>query len=269
VPDDIWDRYREFCAAEPDEAYHSPIAYLAFQRRYLARLTEPIHAFCLEGNTPNPLLTNQYKRDLVERWIFKDHVKQRFEYARIFQGRLMELIFAVWLFQEGWEIEGLEALGSSVDVEAKSQLRPSFSFEVKHLGQDEVLFDLGLQALRAGGVAVASIPVYSPIDYLTYRVFEAARQLDTSPNRKVVVAVLAEYETYFARPLKEGWIDWQAPRFFRKEGDISDFLEKQYAGNPSLDSDMPQYLSRLDQIWFFDKSGPLAIRRRRIEDLKH
>lgn len=268
VPDDIWDAYRQFCESESDKAFHAPIAYLAFQQRYLAALTGPIHAYCLDGHEPSAALTAQYRNDLAERWMFRDDARQRFENARIFQGRLAELSFADWLEHEDWNIDALEAKGANVDVEATSSDGIATSFEVKHLGQDAVLFDLGIKALQSNGVSVGYIPVYSPVDYMLYRVYEAARQLGSVANRKIVVVILSKFDVYFELPLKEGWIDWKAPQFLRKDGDIDEFLAARYAENPALDEDMKQYISRLDEIWFFDEPSPLSPRRRRIEQLR-
>ena len=78
IPDGVWPRYKSFCSADPDQAHHAPVAYLAFQRRHLARLTGPIHLFCLKDDAPHPSLTKQYRNDLVERWMFQEEVKQRF-----------------------------------------------------------------------------------------------------------------------------------------------------------------------------------------------
>ena len=80
--------------------------------------------------------------------MFKENSKQRFQRARVFQGRLNELLFAQWLEREGWSIEGLEAHGADVDVDARSSKEISCSFEVKHLGQDEVSFNLGVQFFK-------------------------------------------------------------------------------------------------------------------------
>lgn len=120
VPDDCWSDYKRFCESEPDEAFHTPIAYLAFQQRRLARVTGPVHAYCLDGNEPHSALTKQYQKDLGERWMFAEGSKQRFERARVLQGRLSELVFARWLEREAWNIEGLEAHGTDIDVDARS-----------------------------------------------------------------------------------------------------------------------------------------------------
>jgi hypothetical protein len=39
IPDSMWLEYEAFCSADPDDACHASIAYLAFKRRHLARLT--------------------------------------------------------------------------------------------------------------------------------------------------------------------------------------------------------------------------------------
>ena len=267
IPDGVWPEYHDFCSADPDEAHHAPVAYLAFKRRHLARLTKPIHLFCLKENAPHASLTKQYRNDLAERWMFEEDVKQRFRHTSMFQGRLAELLFAAWLRQEGWRIGTLEALGGVADVVATCPLGRSFTFEVKFIGQDQVLFDLGINALGSGGAASAWIPVYSPIDYLLFRAFEAARQLRRSPNPKIVVMVLSDYETYFGMALSDGWINWRNTRFFRREADIENFLADKYHAIPNLDCEIRKYISQIDQIWFYDMSDGLMISRRKICEL--
>jgi len=255
IPDDIWDNYKLFCESEPDEAFHAPITYLAFQRRYLAALTGPIHTYCLDGGKPNSALTKQYKKDLVERWMFGETTDQRFEYHRMFQGRLFELIFAQWLDHEGWSIHGLEARGADVDVEAMTRRGDSYSFEVKHIGKDKCLFDLELEALQTNRKSAGSISVYSPVDYMLYRIYEAACQLKKATNQKVVVVILSDFDIYYEHKIKKGWIDWKAPRFFKIGADIIAFLEDKYKKNPTLDDDLERYISQIDEIWFFSKEN--------------
>lgn len=262
IPDDIWDEYKQSCQSVPDEAFHRPIAYLAFQRGCLASLTGPIHKYCLDGSEPKATLRPQYKQDLVEKWIFQDTKDERFKKSRMFEGHLAELIFAQWLEQEGWNINGLEAHGENVDVLATPTNGDSCSFEIKHLGQEEILFDLGVEALQTNGTSAGFISVYSPVDYMLYRIYEAARQLEKVPNRKIVVMILTDFDIYYERPIQEEWIDWKAPVFFRRDNDITAFLDAKYKENPSLNNDMKHYISQIDEIWFFDKERPLTIRLR-------
>jgi hypothetical protein len=178
-----------------------------------------------------------------------------------------ELLFAVWLHHEGWRIDGLEALGASTDVVATDWNGKSFVFEIKYLGQGEILFLLSVQALGEDGVSFGYIPVYSPLDYMLFRIFEAAKKLASLPRPRVVVMILSEYEAYFEIPLAEHWIDWRNPKFFRKEIDIEEFLREQYASNPKLDHEIKYYISQVDQIWFYEIEHGLTIKRRRIEKM--
>jgi hypothetical protein len=66
IPDRVWSEYEAFCCADPDHAFHAPIAYLAFKERYLATLTDSVHLFCLDNGNSHPSLTSQYRKDLVE-----------------------------------------------------------------------------------------------------------------------------------------------------------------------------------------------------------
>lgn len=267
IPDDIWNEYQNFCAEPSDEALHAPITYLAYKRKHLARLTGPVHQLLFNENELNPRLAKPYKSDLVERWMFQNDIDQRFKKASIFQGKLYELVFAHFLTRKRWRVESLEALGGSADVKATSPDGHLFSFEVKHIGTDNVLFELGVKALSEDGVSCGYTPVYSPVDYLIYRVYEAAKQLDGSKDQKVIVIVLDEYQTYFERPLKEGWIDWRNPKFLRQDQDIDPFLDEKYAKNPNLDDDVKKHISKVHQIWFYSASEPLVIRRQQVEIL--
>lgn len=268
VPDDYWSDYRQFCEIEPDKAFHAPITYLAFQNGHLGRITAPIHTYCLDGGELHSALTKQYKMDLAERWMFKEDLKERFKRVRGFQGRLNELLFAQWLEGNSWNIGGLEAHGANVDAVASSTGGTLCSFEVKHIGQDEVSFDLGVEAFQGNGVSVGRLPVYSPVDYMLYRVFEAARQLADKHNRRVVVMILSNYDRFYKLPIKEGWVDWKEPKFLRMDKDIDEFLEAKYIENPGLNDDLKRYISLLDEIWFFDNHAPFTMRRRKVLELR-
>jgi hypothetical protein len=264
VPDDLWETYQEFCCNEPDEAYHTPYFYNAFKHGYLSRLTEPIHRHCLEIDKPHPRLRKQYRKDLAERWLTKDTTKDQFKHARRFKGRLVELMFASWLNEAGWTLLNMEAYDDRAhDVDARSNNGVEYSFEVKDIGQDEMDHDLLVKALCSSGVSVESEPVTSPMNYLLFRVFEAARQLACSSRHKVVVAVLFDFEHRFGCPLKEGWIDWRNPSFLRRDSAIDDFLEEKYKKIPNLDEEVRRYVSGIDQIWIFDSDEPFVLRKQK------
>ena len=79
--------------------------------------------------------------------------------------------------------------------------------------------------------------------------------------------ILSDFDLYYKRPIDAGWIDWKAPKFLRKDGEIAQFLEAKYIENPSLNDDLKSYISQLDEIWFFDNHEPFTIRRRKVLEL--
>jgi len=141
VPEELFNEFEKEFLNPLDNASHRPHTFLAFERGHLFRMTSPIHHFVLEGNTPHHKLTTQYRNDLQETWFFKkkDEI-ERHQKARIFQGRLYELICAEWLEQQGWEISNLEALGGGSDIEGKNSNGLRSIVEVKYFGQHDDIF---------------------------------------------------------------------------------------------------------------------------------
>jgi hypothetical protein len=267
VPFDLTDKYADFLVEPTDSAHHAPVGYLAFRRGHLARLTGPIHEFCLNGPHIRPSLTSQYRKDLAETWILASDVQKRFERARIFKGRLAELLFAAHLIESGWRIRDLEAWGSGVDIEACVAEEVTM-FEVKHLGVDQITFDLTCAALESGGAAVNSIGVYSPVDYLVFRVYQGARQLLNKPQPKIVAVILDDYAQNYEIPLRENWVDWNAPGFFRREADIEPLLKREFAKNPKLIEELGPTISTLSEIWFMEQHSPFLLKTRKVVQLR-
>jgi hypothetical protein len=265
IPDQIWPEYERWCSCDPDEALHRPIAYLAFEAGYLPTLTEPIHQFCLRDGIPHPLLTKQYRSDLVEHWMCAVDYKERFRLARIFQGRLWELVFAFWLQQDGWKVNTLEALGGAADVVATCLSGNSFAFEVKYIGKAKAMFDLEVNALR-GERCIGHFSPYESVDILLSRVYKASKQLAVDGAGKIVAVILDEYVRRFQIPVSEGWINWKDPRFFCNYSNIRSILGEKHPVN--WRDDMKHCASQLDQIWFFDITHGMTLRRQRIESVR-
>jgi hypothetical protein len=94
----------------------------------------------------------------------------------MFLGRLAELQFAEWLEELGWKIVGLEALRTGSDIEAETHDAVRGGFEVKLIGTEDTDFKLILQSL-AGKIVADSVSPYAAVNYLLFRVYEAAKQL--------------------------------------------------------------------------------------------
>lgn len=257
IPNSLWPDYQRFYLGKPDEARHTCITWLAFRRCLLPRITSPIHRFILEGNVLRLSVIQQYLSDLPERWFLKPDVMSRYEAARRYQGRLAELRFALWLEQQCWSISQLEAYGGQFDIEAKSPEGGEVVIEVKFLGQEKGSFISDVQAIQ-NRVSSSWNSLYSPLDYLLYRIYEAAIKLNTSSHRRIAVAILSRFGDYSLQ-LEEGWIDWKNPRFFRADNDIKPFLDDRLIKNPNLKRELPVELRKLNNIWILSDSTEFSL----------
>lgn len=248
IPQRDWINYRDFCLAERDEAQHQPIMWLAYRRGYLGNFTRPIHQFILEGKPETNTITKKYKGDLAERWFLKGCFLERYRASRIFEGRVAELRFTLWLRQNGWEISSLEAYGGQFDIEAQSPKATQTLFEVKYLATEEYRFLIDVQALKNGGVSVGCASLYSPLDYLLCRAYEAANQLDGAGPARIATLILKDYSV-FNLQLEDHWIHWDNPSLFKKDQDIQPFLDKFRKKYPNFEDDMVSRFKSLSQIW--------------------
>ena len=189
----------------------------------------------------------QYISDLRENWVLEDDYISRFKKARIYQSRLVELDVARWLETQHWQISNLEMYGGKFDIEGSDNDHIPTTFEVKFLAQREALFELNRTSFMN---SVAGRPgVYSPMDYLLFRLYEAARQLQSTHTNRIAIAVVSDYDVSYKIPLSEGWIDWNNPSFLKRDPEILQFLQKEYEKNENLDTDIIKLLTGLSEIW--------------------
>lgn len=259
IPDNTLTRHRAFTESAPDAANHSSVPFLAFCNGYLAQFTAPLHRFVLDESVHKGRVTQQYSTDLCEKWMFEQDELSRFIKSRSFVARWMELRFALWLESMRWTIRNLELYGANVDIDALSPQQLTVAFEVKYLAPREEVFEFALESFA--NPLVARLSLYSPVDYLLYRVYEAARQLRNSAQCKIVVAIVSDYSLSFKIPLSEGWIDWRQPTFLRRDSEVAAFLEKKLAGNPHLENDVRNCIRTLGEIWIFRRTDELSLRR--------
>ena len=252
VPDSILDQHRSFDESSKDEALHRSVPVLAIQRGLLGSLTLPLHRLMLDDQTIRSNVTSQYLSDFTEKWLFADDHVERYKRHRIFRSRWIELCFATWLLDNGWELEGLEAYDGPFDVEASESEASHTAFEVKYLAEREASFEIGVAAaVSPDRVAAGYLSVYSPIDYLLFRLFQAAKQLEQSPNRKIAVIITEDYKLSFRIPLSDSWVDWTDPKLFLKDNEIIPFIEAKKQQIPDLESEITRRIQSLDEIWIF------------------
>ncbi len=214
IPDKGWAEFQNHARAEFDEAFHQYITLLAFRREYLYRITKPIHNFLLAGDEINSKCIKQYRMDLRERWMLKETSDDRHSRYRIFVGKLVELLFAQWLEERGWQILNLEAWGGENDIDAVSPNRTPSAIEIKYIGMSTLKFEAILDSLK-NRPSLVNINPYFAANYLWFRIFEAAQQLRKSTNQNYVVIVIEDWNEFdFAL---ENFIDWNDPIFFETE----------------------------------------------------
>ena len=263
IPDHNWSSYAESCLSAPDEAHHRPISWLAFRRGCLANLTGPVHQILLEGKPATTEVSNQYKSDLMEKWIFASDYRERFKSSRRFLGRLAELRFATLLANEGWDLLSLEAYGGKIDVRGRSPLGIPSNFEVKFLAREESRNELTVEALRSDGISSGFLSIYSQIDYLLCIIYEASCQLvRQAPDGAMIAALILEDYSAFDIQLNDpSWIEWSRPTLFRKDSQILPFLERFEEKNPCFEENLKIAFDQLAEIWILDFRWDFEIER--------
>jgi len=103
--------------------------------------------------------------------------------------------------------------------------------------------------------------MYSPLDYLLFRLYEAARQLQNTHTNRIAVAIVSDYDVSYKIPLSEKWIDWESPSFLKRDPEIHAFLSAQYVSNPNLDADLKTLIAGLNEIWILRYKGPFDLER--------
>jgi hypothetical protein len=229
LPDDTWPSFLETAREPHDPALHRSILLLAFERGHLGRVTSPLHRYLFVDGHPRSELRKEYARALRERWILESDLLKRHREARRFMGRLVELQCAEWLEANSWRIRELEALREGPDIEAEGELHGHTAFEVKYLGQEDSDFEAVVESL-AGKPSVQTGDLYGAVNYLVFRVYQAAKQLQEVKARRAVLFVVNALTWHtVALQLEHKWIDWTKPRFYEAEASKRwrEFLETQ------------------------------------------
>jgi hypothetical protein len=249
LPEPIWAQFLDWHSLPDDVANHASVALLAFRRGQLSRITGPIHRFLVSSGGIRPDVRAQYVQDLKEKWMFQNEPHERNRLYRTFRGRLVELQFASFLESESHTIARLEATGKGPDIESISANGESNAIEVKFIGIEDPDF-MSLVKSISGQPEAYSVSPYQAINYLLFRVFEAARQLDSATGRKTAVIVIDGMSWWrFDLQVKENWIDWKRPKFIRPDDALNNLLshQKRYGG----ESDLIEHICRLDSIQIF------------------
>jgi len=213
LPDDTWESFQKENLSY-DKAAHQSILLLAYRRGALSRITMPIHKYLMAGNKPLTNLNKNYIKDLRERWMEQSNELDRHKKTTIFQGKMVEPLIADWLEQQGWKIDNLEATGAQHDIECVNPTGYQISVEVKYIGEHNSEFEKIM-----GSKANGNPNMYKFVNYVTYRGYEASRQLIDSCSRKLAIIVIGHQSLQRLKlwPLRGKWIDLKTPRFYLEE----------------------------------------------------
>ncbi len=213
LPDNIWQEFVRWHQHPDEVAGHASVVLVAFIRGYLHRITVPIHRYVMRGDDIAQNATRQYVTDLREKWMFHADPATRNRLCRTFRGRVIELQVAAWLEDHGHLIVGMEATRQGPDIETTAS-EVQTAFEVKSFGQADKDFLVLLHAMQ-NGPSGGAVSLPEPINYLLFRVYEAARQLRRATGQKTAIVVIEELAWYgrFDMQLEQDWINWANPRF--------------------------------------------------------
>lgn len=249
VPASIWNQYKTFEQSPRDNALHAPILIVSLLAGNLSRITSPCHKFLFDDEHLKAQVTNQYRKDLQERWMFEADEIERHRKSKSFQGKIVELQIAEWLENQGWQISSLEALGAPVDIEGVRPLLHNVAVEVKFIARRDEEFEQTVKAFKglpAGGVG----PTHLGCNYLLYRVYQSAFKLKHASKRRVAIAVIDNLAWIsFHIPLQHSWIDWKRPSFFDVGKEWDSFLQEQKKRYPSIDTDLADTVNALNELW--------------------
>ena len=258
VPDLIWHNFRNWHSRPDGAAVHRSVLLLAYQRGCLNRATLPVHRYLLSSGTVRFDVRTQYIRDLQEKWIFEEETIERHRKWRIFQGRLAELQCATWLEGQSYTIIGLDALREGPDIEAVSQCGVQSAFEVKFIGSEDTDFRMVLRSI-AGQQSWDTVSPYTAINYLVFRAYEAAKQLQSIRARRTVAVLIIDNMAWwrFERQLKENWIDWENPEFVGLDPNPrrQEFIDQQRKRYPEFPNDLAATIRGIGSIWIVKQSS--------------
>lgn len=210
IPDEIWPDFHGWCLDKPGRAHHRPVTWRAYDRNHLSRITSPIHRFLFLDGRLNPQVTNQYKADLMDRWIARAGEPSRFQAGKGFCARLSEVKVAEYLEnQAGFKVTGMEAIGANYDIEATARDGRDWTIEVKHIDEEKGLFKAVWLSDQPKLIPITGMRKYGE-NYFLFRVLEAVKQLEDSQKRRAVAMVWADG---MGVPSRIREFDWKNPKF--------------------------------------------------------
>ena len=263
IPEEIWPDFQKTASAVPNIVKHRSIVLGAFKNGFLSKITLPVHRYLLKGQEPKANLTNQYRKDLIEKWMLENDLLARHQKSRIFQGKLAEIMIAAWLEDKGWLIDNLEALSGKFDIEATSPKQISYTIEVKYIGHEDDMFEGIVESLRSGTVVDGSWKNgYDGCNFILFKAFEAAKQLSASTKNPLAILVVSNMAWDLLEiQIKDQWIFNRPLRFFDSASKKwKFFLRKKKSENKfaNIENELDTIIGDLQELWVMKEQNCLA-----------
>ncbi len=259
IPDRGWHEYKNWHKKDDTVAFHRSILLMGLKDGFLGNITILIHKYCLDKHDINPNVKKQYIKDLEEKWFSKTDYKERHKKYRIFMGKIVELAFSNWLESKEYTISNLEAWSGQYDITAYKE-KLTYNFEIKFIGQEDEDFKHIVNNLR-GGTSVGGVSPYIAANFLLFRVYEAAKQLENAkgPEHRVATIIIDGMAfPYFKILILDHWIDWFEHPTFNETSDPTweEFIASQRSKKyPDIDHELPELLKKLSAIKIMKING--------------
>jgi hypothetical protein len=252
IPDNVWSKFEarvKELVANPDTVGHNAIAYYALERGTLGAMCSPIHRYLLDGDVPKEKVD---PNALQERWLRKEEELEKHQRSRTFMGKLVELLYIEYLESQGHRIVSLEAVERSGPDAIVEREKNRQSVEVKYLGRDDDSFQAIVESVKSGPAAHTG-DLYGSINYVVFRIYEAAKQLQAAPKEGRRVAFAIDDQTlHTVEPqLKNKWINWSEAKLYDNAGEkAKKFIDDQRKDYPNLDKELAAVIRELEGITF-------------------
>ncbi len=233
VPDSSLPKFQDFHLKWDEKAFHRAVSFVANKRGNLDALCRPLQDIIFDRFGGVAALTKQYRKDLEETWYRADEHGQRQARCNKFMGKVLEFHAAAFVERHyGWQTESMEAFQVSVlspDVLCSTNSNEKIAIACKSLCQSPEVFDLTVQAGSNNGVSVGWLSIYSPIDYLLFRICEGAWSLKQFADGYRIVMVPLLHAANFKLQLDDNWIDFSDLQFLNRDAQMVEFWRTRQA----------------------------------------
>ncbi len=253
VPESVWPDFQRTAQNDFDEARHHYMLLGALESGNLDKLTGPVHRYLLDNGRPKTTLKKQYKNDLVEKWMLEKNHLERHRKARIFQGKLTELLIALFIEKQGWKINNLEALCGDSDIDAASPDDISCAIEVKYIGQEDLRYQEVVNSITSSEAGVNSINIYDGYNFFLFKSFDAAKQLSLSKKARLAFIIVSNQAwPFLSMPLADRWINNRPISFSDSASpDWINFLnqKKKEPKFSNIENELDSVITQLKELW--------------------